>query len=120
MPEAAPKCSVCRDLAYRCDACGGFAIEQMASTAIVRGGRWADRTVRKLVARWPRWRRTERAKMLAERRVADMAETPEERAHLARICLDAAAARFRHIVALLLDEDPDTAAKLMSDEDEDA
>ncbi len=72
----------------------------LVSTAEIRGVLWAERNVRTLMLRWPRWKRTPRTLSTAGRQIADLAGGDiEVHARLAVICHDAAGARFTAIVA---------------------
>ena len=72
----------------------------LVSTAELRGVLWAERIVRTLMLRWPRWERTPRTLSIAGRKIADLAGGDAEvHGRLAVICHDAAGARFSAIVA---------------------
>jgi|GEM_PF-3378547 len=72
----------------------------LVSTAELRGVLWAERIVRTLMLRWPRWKRTPRTLSIAGRQIADLAGGDAEvHGRLAVICHEAAGARFSAIVA---------------------
>lgn len=96
------RCKACDGAADLCNLCGGRALSATAGAASVRGARWAETVVRKLVARWPvMWPRSPKAVIIAHRWVADLSTRDDVRAKLARVCLEAAAVRYAQLVDVL-------------------
>jgi hypothetical protein len=95
---------VCDDQLDLCERCGGRVLVPLIGPASVRGGRWAERVVAGLVARWPpRWPRSPRALIIATRQVDDLSPASVElRRRLARVCLDAAARRYAELIDFFL------------------
>lgn len=97
------ECPKCDDQpGATCPACGGARLAPLIGPARLRGALWAERVVKALVSRWPRWLASERALGIATRHVADLSRDPVAQAYLARECCDAAGKRYQEMIDYLV------------------
>jgi hypothetical protein len=98
-------CTTCGQQAPRCDDCIRRVRSYLTSTARVRGERWAELALLKMVRTrralepWPSWDASEKVRALAYARIDDLDREEQIRDLLARDAHDAAARRWAELLA---------------------